>query len=311
MLTDLEDTLVDTGWIPAGSPVQLRLEAAAANTLSVSLPGRANYDWISDSLSFTADADAGTFVTNVGVEVHAEVRVDVLGLTWDSDVLGPYDLLLDATATFRPYLLTGNPDRPAMISDATSGVMVASVPIVPDLLVVSGNLDIDLAFEVDATLIGERIEILPTNEQVLASGVRTVDAHGSSVALTTLDDVDVLEATATLHARLEAVTTVLLSPHLVMTVLGTDYEIAGIEVPVDLPPVNDNITLSAQTLSWVRPASPWGTDSGSDGDAGGEAPSGGAVDDRGCACTATPSSVPITALAWVLLPCLRQRRRRS
>jgi MYXO-CTERM domain-containing protein len=281
----------------------------------MSLPGRANYDWLSDSLSFTADDDAGTFVTNVGVEVHAEVRVDVLGLTWESDVLGPYDLLLDATAMFRPYLLTGNPDRPATISEATSGVMVASVPIVPDLLVVSGNLDIDLAFEVDATLIGERIDILPNSEQVLTPGTRTVDAHGASLALTPLADVEVLEATASLHVNLEAVTTVLISPHLVMTVLGTDYEIAGIEVPVDLPPVNDEIALPPQTLSWVRPSSPGDSGSGSDGDTGGETSdegsSGGAVGDEGCACHATPSGPPLTALAWVLLPCLRRRRRHS
>ncbi len=320
MLTSLEDTMVDTGWVPAGSPVQLRLQAAAANTVSMSFPGRASYEWAADTLSFEGDPDAGTFATNVGVEVHAEVRIDVLGLTWGSDLLGPYNLLINATAAFTPYLLTGSPERPVTISEATSGVMVASVPIVPDLLVASGNLDIDLAFSVDASLTGERIDILPNPEQVEDPGLRTVDAQGATVSVSALDDADAVEATVALHAGLEAVTTVILHPHLVMTVLGTEYDIAGIDVPIELPPISDTVVLPAEDLTWARPAGSGdasGSGSGSDGgadDGGGETAGDGVFDaastDDGCACAASQPRPPLALLAWIMLPCLCRCRRR-
>jgi hypothetical protein len=43
-LLGFEDAGVDTGWIPANSPVQLRMLIDAANTITIDLPGTAYAD---------------------------------------------------------------------------------------------------------------------------------------------------------------------------------------------------------------------------------------------------------------------------
>jgi MYXO-CTERM domain-containing protein len=321
-LLGFEDLGLDTGWIPNGSPVQMRFYASAANTIAAVLPGEAHYDWTSETLQFVGDPDAGFFSYDVGLELYAGVKVDAAIIQWESDLLGPYDYQIDELAWFTPYLLEGNPQRPATIMSQTDGFTLASIPIVPDIVILSGNLDIDLAVDITASLACNRVEV----QGPLGEAVFTIEDEEQVVAAG--EGLEDLELEATLYCQLVTMPTLIVRPHLVMTVAFDEYDIAGIDIPIDLPTVDDEIAFEPITLSFPRPEPPTGETGGeTGGDSGGETGgndevgteesgaglSGDAGLDDGCACTtsARGSEGPLggVLLGGVLLG-LRVRQRR-
>lgn len=261
-LLGLQDVTVDTGWFPAGSPVQLRLFVHAADSIVIEMPGDAFYDFTVEAVDFVGDVDGGLFSIDIGAQVEACVRFDVAGLVWESEIFGPFDYAITSEATFSPYLLPGDPERPVEIDDATDGVTVASVPIVPDIIVASGGLDIDVAADVSASLQAARIDVL-----TMAGNAAVVDTEAVPAALAADPGDEPLAADGTLVVELRTSPTIIVRPHLTMSIAGQDFEIFGIDVPVDLPPIDDTIALDPEPLSFDRPPAP--PDSGDDtGDGG-------------------------------------------
>jgi MYXO-CTERM domain-containing protein len=273
-LVGLEDVTVDTGWFPADSPVQLRLFVHAADSIVIEMPGDARYDWALEAIDVVGDPDAGLFAIDIGAQVEACVRFDVAGLTWESEILGPFDYAITSQATFSPYLLPGDPERPLLIEDATDGVTVASVPIVPDIVIASGGLDIDVAAEISASLQSARIEVLTAE-----ANAAVLDMEGIAAALEPDPGPEALAAEGTLFADLQTAPTIIIRPHLVMSIAGQDFEIFGIDVPVALPPIDDTIAFAPEPLVFERPPTPpgAGSDSG-DGDGGDGTGDGGDAD---------------------------------
>lgn len=322
-LLGFEDLALDTGWIPNGSPVQMRFYASAANTIAAVLPGEAHYDWPSETLRFVGDPDSGFFSYDVGLELYAGVKVDAAIIQWESDLLGPYDYQVDELAWFTPYLLEGNPQRPATIMSQTDGFTLASVPIVPDIVILSGNLDIDLAIDITASLACNRIEV----QGPLGAAEFTIEDEEQVVAAG--EGLEDLELEATLFCQLVTMPTLIVRPHLVMTVAFDEYDIAGIDIPIDLPTVDEEIAFESIMLSFPRPEPPSETGEETGGDTGGESGgdtggndevgdesgaglSGGEALDDGCACTSERSSggpLGLVLLGGVLLG-LRGRQRR-
>jgi MYXO-CTERM domain-containing protein len=321
-LLGFDDFGLDTGWIPANSPVQMRFYASAANTVASTMTGDAFYDWRTEELRFVGAPMGGFFNYDVGIELYAGVKVDVALAQWESDLLGPYDFVIDETAWFTPYLLEGNPERPATIASKTDGVTIASVPLVPDLIILSGNLDIDIAVDVEASLQCNRIEVTGgVDDSVFV-------IEGEPVFVDPGDGDDDLELEATLYCQLVTMPSVIVRPHLVMTVGLDEYDIAGIDIPIDLPTVDEEVAFDPVTLSFPRPEPPAttggesGGDSGGDDEIGDESESGtddagldddGLGVDDGCNCSSEGSGGG--ALGLVLgplllgLPAWRRRRR--
>jgi MYXO-CTERM domain-containing protein len=321
-LAGFQDVGYDTGWLPAGSPVQLRIEFQAANTVQISMFGEGRYDWDEERVHFVGNENGGNFLYDVGLLVHAEVQADVVGFTWGSDILGPFDYLIEAETDFDPYLLLGNEDRPAIVDDAADGATIASIPLLPDIIIASGNLDIDLSYEVHAEL---------ESDSILVEGpidMASVVMEGEQVPITP-DEVDdwtePLPVDATLMAHVTTSTTVIIRPHLVMEILGMPYDIAGIDIPVALPEMNDSWIFETKPLNFERPEPPvdpmeGGEGTGEDGgDAQGESgessASGSGQDevgtDDGCNCNHDPREGPPFApslLGLLLLPLVRRRR---
>jgi MYXO-CTERM domain-containing protein len=315
-LAGFDDVGYDTGWLPAGSPVQLRIEFQAANTVQVGMFGEGHYDWEEQFISFDGDEEGGDFRYEVGLLIHAEVQANVVGFTWGSDLLGPFDYIIEDETSFDPYLLLGNADRPAVVSDAADGATIASIPLLPDILIASGNLDIDLMYEVEAQL--------QTNS-ILAEGpldMVSVVVEDEELPLTPDEVADWTEpyaVEATLMAQLDTQTTVIIRPHLVMEILGTPYEIAGIDIPVELPEMSDEWVFDPVTLEFDRPEPPDAGDEGEGEGEDGEDGGSGSTDegafnegggDDGCNCRAHTggSPLPLSLLLLALLP-LRRRRR--
>lgn len=263
-LLGFEDFGLDTGWIPNGSPVQMRFYGSAANTVASVMTGDAFYDWETQQLRFVGAPMGGYFSYDVGLELYAGVKVDVTLVQWESDLLGPYNFIVDETAWFLPYLLPGNPDRPATIASQTDGFTVASVPLVPDLLILSGNLDIDVAVDIEASLACNRIEVAGFDEAVFV-------VEGESVFVDPGPGPEDLELQATLFCQLVTMPTLIVRPHLVMTIGLDDYDIGGIDIPIDLPAVDEEVAFDPVALSFPRPEPPTGDSGGESGeDEGGE-----------------------------------------
>ena len=330
-LVGLEDFNYDSDWFPMDAALQLRLIAHAGNSVEISMPGHAAYDWDAEAIQYIGDPEAGTFDVDVGLTLDAKIRFDVLGQQWESDIIGPYDYAVISGATYTPYLLFENPDRPLVIEDQTDPVTFVSVPVTPDIIIASGHLDIDAYLILSARLECVQIEsAIPAS--IAPPVIVTVETE-----LKPLDPgpgPDNLKVDGTLVCLLKSEPTVVLKPTLVMTILGQDFEIADIEIPVVLPPFDDTIRFDPIALEFPRPPAPpsdsesdGDTDSGSDdgdlpttgsdddpttgdptattGDTSMNSSDPGGVDDDGCNCrTATP-----TPLALLLLLALPRRRR--
>jgi hypothetical protein len=334
-LLGFEDAGVDTGWIPANSPVQLRLFADAANTVTIELPGTAHYDWETEELRFEGEPTAGFFEYDVGLELVASVKVDVALAQWESDLLGPYDWGIQAAEMFTPYLLQGNPERPVTLTDKSGAIDFISIPLIPDVLILSGNLDISLFVDIEASLQCNRIEVLgpngETNVFVQEGESLWIDPYAGPG-----ETPDLLVLPATAYCQLQTQPTLIINPHLVVTVLLDEYDIAGIDIPVDLPVVDEEIMFETIELSfpfWEEPepgdgdGDPAGEEGGATGEDGGDDETGGTEtgdaglgglgEDDGCSCsTGSAGSIDSTwrGLGGTLLGLLALfglRRRRT
>jgi MYXO-CTERM domain-containing protein len=327
LLLGFEDAGVDTGWIPNGSPVQMRFFADAANSVTIDLPGVAHYDWRTEELRFEGDAGAGLFEYDIGLEIVASVKVDVSLAQWQSDLLGPYDWGIEAITTFTPYLLEGNPERPAVIADKSGALDLVSIPLIPDVVIISGNLDIALFVDIEASLHCNRIEVLGPDGELT-----NFTLEGESLWIDPGDGVDELVLPATAYCQLTTSPTLIINPHLVVSVLFDDYDIAGIDIPVPLPVIDEEIQLDTIELSFPRWEEPEPGDG--DGDTGGESGEDGSDEfgdegetdtetggdelgedriDDGCSCSsaaATPGR-GLAGLALGLFVLLSPRRRPS
>ncbi|WP_106390347.1 MYXO-CTERM sorting domain-containing protein [Enhygromyxa salina] len=327
-LLGFEDAAVDTGWVPANSPVQLRLFADAANSVMIDLPGIAYYDWQTEELRFEGDPMAGFFEYDVGLDLVASVKVDVSLAQWESDLLGPYDWGIQAVEMFTPYLLEGNPDRPVTITDKSGALDLVSIPLVPDIVILSGNLDIALFVDIEASLECNRIEVLGTDGEISSFTI-----EGESQWIDPGEGPEDLVLPATAFCQLRTMPTLIIYPHLAVSVLFDDYDVGGIEIPVDLPVVDEEIAFETIDLSfpyWEEPepepgdgdGDPAGDEGGDTGDddggldeTGGETGTGGddlgQLEDGGCNCateTAPGRGLGWSALGLLALVGLRRRR---
>jgi len=335
-LVGLDDFTFDSDWFPMNAPLQLRLLVHGGNSVQIDMPGEGRYDWEAGAIHFVGDLGAGRLGVDVGFTLDAQVRFDVLGIKWASSIIGPYDYAVIAGDSFTPYLLAGNPERPLTIEDQTDPVTLVSVPVTPDIIVAAGNLDIDIYVTVAASLAGHMIEAATSDPQLQ---LVTVVNEGEATPLAAGPGPGPLVVDGTLICGLTTAPTIVLKPTLVMEILGQKYEIANIEVPVAIPPFDDQVRFAPIAMSFPRPPPSHGGDShgdshgysssesdsdlptsgggdeptagpATDSDAGAsDSASGGALppDEDGCACAAqgrAPSP-------WLLLALLGLRRRRG
>ncbi len=300
----LDDFDYDSDWVPADSPIQVRLTAHAANTVFVEMDGEGLYDWDAGSLSFEGRQDGGELEIDVGLDVEAQVRFDILGYQWQGDLMDPFLYGIFESVLFDPYLLEGSPDRPAIIDAELPRETLADVPLGIDLIVASGALHIEIGGHVHAELEGVSI----TGETAEDSVVLTEDAAWAALA----GDPELgLDADATLEARLRVEVTFLLYPSVVLTVLGSDYTLAEFEVPVELPEYDEAWVFDPVPLHF-EPAPPSGDDDdggGIQGDAGDD-PNAGRASVSACGCSGASQRPAAPLLLCLGLLGLLGRRRR-
>jgi len=301
----VDDFDYDSDWLPAGSPIQVRMIAHAGNTVSVSMDGDALFSWEESAFSVEGAADGGEFTIDAGLDVQAQVRFDIAGYEWDGDLMDPFLYGIFESVVFTPYLLPGHPERPVVIDADLPRETLADVPIGVDLVVASGQLHIEIGGHVHAELVGDSMTL-----DAFDQGEAVLTEYGGQAPLAADPLLD-LEGEATLAASLAIDITFLLYPSVVLTILGTDYTLAEFEVPVDAPPYDETWIFDPVPVAFAAPPPP---EAGDDDDAGvqGDAGEG---DDRGssrvsgCGCLAVDGAAGGSTLGIALLLGCRRRRR--
>src|SRR5690606_4514494 len=124
--------------------------------------------------------------------------------------------------------------------------------VVPDILIAHGHLDIDVIVEVTGALECSSIEARTgAPEPALAVIAEELAQVPLAAGPGPLPDPFVVDAT--LFCDLETTPTIILNPLLIMEVFGKEYQVAGIEVPIDLPPVDEALELGPLELLFDRP----------------------------------------------------------
>ena len=242
----LQDFDWDSGWLPGGSPIQVRFTAHAGNTVYVAMDGDGSYDWDTQTIDFEGAVEGGVFDLDFGIDLQSQVQFDILGQQWVSDLFPPVNYGVFEDILFDPYLLPGQPQRPAILETSTPQQTVLDVPLGIDLVVASGNFQLDVAADVYAELEGNSILVEAPESSVI------VDAWDLAFALGA-DPTSPLDVWATLEAYLYWEITVNLYPTVVLTVLGQDFTLAQIDIPVPLPSFDDIWVFDPVALHFAAP----------------------------------------------------------
>jgi len=328
-LLGLSGVHVFTGWVPANSPIQVSFELSVSDTVEAEMLGDAVYEWEDQTLAFVGDPDGGLFAIDVGVLLDARVRFDLVGIQFESALIGPYDLVADGGVLFDPYLLPGNADRPALIDVQTEPTEVYTYPLV-DAVIASGALTVDAAFDVQVQLECESIEA-DAESQDSVSVIESLEAVPLAAP-----SAGALAVDATLRCTTRSTVTVLLYPSVVVTIGFEEFSLSPFELPVpvlvdsEAPFDFDPVALLFEDQPEPEPGpaddSGGGEAGGSDGDAGDDdttadsgetgdletgtgGDSGQADGGDGCGCRSDAGSAGWGA-AWLMVLLVGRRRRR-
>lgn len=296
----LDDFDYDSDWQPPDSPIQVRFVAHGGNTVHVGMDGNGVYDWSAGTVAFAGTTDGGDFDIDFGLEIESQVQFDILGVQWQGDLMDPISYGVFEALVFDPYLLAGHPHRPGIIETEIPPETVLDVPLGIDLIVASGSFQLAAGAEIYAELLGNSITV----EGELGTAI--VDAWDLAVELGA-DPTSPLDVWATLEAYLYFEVTVLLYPSVVLSVLGTDYTLGELEIPIETPPVDETWTFEPVALSFpLPPEEPSGSTQGDGGGGGGDS-----TTFSDCGCSAASASGEAGLLAALLLFVLVFRRRRD
>lgn len=179
-----DSVMLDSGWVPAGSPLQVRVALFAGGETEIDLAGT-SFTWWPAPLSESVPGLPGTglFSVDYGIEFVARVRFDVtvagVHYSWEGDIPTgsiPRDLRLAAMAGFDSMLLPPQTPRPVMIADTTERIEVVGLDLggmigIPG---VSGGFALEVEGALDATYQTVRIEIGDAVTPITTEGASTV-----------------------------------------------------------------------------------------------------------------------------------------
>lgn len=226
---------LDSGWVPGGSPLQVRFAVRLAGETEVALAGDLVSTW-PESITATAEGtpDGGRLSVDYGLELVARIRFDLEGIEWEGDIPIPggipRDLRTAATTTFTPWVLPGADPRPVQAYDETESVRVLNVglgSIIP-IPGVDGGFEVALAASLRGSYQSERLILTPGEgafEMELGS-LRWLAPEGSWGAG--------FDATMVPEGTLRWEAGVVLRPALYVEVLGSRFDLPIAEIPINV-----------------------------------------------------------------------------
>lgn len=236
----LPSVSLDTGWVPDGSPIQVRFTLDMMGETHIDMGGQLNTYWpFGLTMGVPGRMDAGRLHMAWGVQVTAQARINVsiagIRYTWTGNIpyVPEFDLRLVDNETFTPFVLPGSVPRPVIAEDTTDSLRLFGVGIRD---IVGGSIaGIDGGLEVQAR--GR----LRTSYQ----GTRTFIDDARAPILTALETVQYWSPTAAGFGAFQDISVrpegtlsydgqVVLTPAFYVTLLGRRWEIPIVDVPITI-----------------------------------------------------------------------------
>ena len=109
----------DTGWLPSGSPLQVRFQIESTGGAEVEMEGVGHMGW-PDGLTMAIDPtpNTGEIIVDAALEAVTSIKFDVDIYAWESEI-DRRGIDVEGEAAFSPFLLTG--DVPDTVEVAFEG----------------------------------------------------------------------------------------------------------------------------------------------------------------------------------------------
>ena len=228
----------DTGWVPAGSPVEVHIWADIWANTHVALAGRLVSTW-PDALTLEApgNKEGGDFGFHYGADFGAQgmVSIKVAGQTysWTGDIpyIPQFDLevkdhkIFDAWA-YEPGVKLSGVTLPQKIASVGLKDIIGGIPGL------DGGFELDIALQLDATYTTNQIVVTTTDGVAVEGGPITSAAGKSSVKYLSGPSMELdvhPEGTVSYDGILHLV------PAFYISVLGQDWKIPVADIPIPFP----------------------------------------------------------------------------
>lgn len=119
------DSEFDTGWVPSGSPLQVRFQIESTGGAEVEMEGEGHMGW-PEGLTVALDpiAETGEIVVDAALEAVTSIRFDVDIYSWESEI-DRRGIDVEGEATFSPFLLSGDvPDTVEVVFEGDTNELL-------------------------------------------------------------------------------------------------------------------------------------------------------------------------------------------
>jgi hypothetical protein len=239
----------DTGWVPAGSPVQVHVFANVWANTHVSLTGALQTSWPA-AMTLTAPGDktdgvstkGGDFGFHYGADFGAQgmVSISIAGVSynWEGNLpfVPQFDFEVEADQGFDAWGYAPG----VTVSSTTMPQQLASIDV-SDLIGVSipgvdAGFALDVAIGLNATYITEQIVIDTTNGELVAGGPITSATGQSSTPFPGGGNIELdvhPEGTVDYNGVVHII------PTFWVSLLGDEWQIPVVDIPISFPITQD------------------------------------------------------------------------
>jgi MYXO-CTERM domain-containing protein len=250
-----DSVMLDSGWVPSGSPLQVRFAVFIGGETEVDMGGTAVTSWPPAlDVAVPGRPATGRLSIDYGIEIIARIRIDVsvagTHYTWEGDIPIPggipRDLRMADETTFDPFVLPLADPRPITAWDDTDPVTVLDVDLTDAIIPIpgiGGGFLVDAVGSLEGSYQTDRIEISDAIEDITEEGASVV-VHADPGA----DDLGgAKDYTVLPHGTIGYDGVITLFPRLYVEIAGRRFDLTIAEVPLNI------VDLSADTA--FEPAS--------------------------------------------------------
>lgn len=244
-----DSVMLDSGWVPSGSPLQVRFALFLGGSTEVDLGGTAVTSWPPAlDVAVPGRPSTGRLAVDYGLEIIARIRIDVevagVRYRWEGDIPIPggipRDLRLANQTIFDPFVLPPSDPRPVTAWDDTDVVEVLNVDLTDALIPIpgiGGGFLVDAVGSLEGSYQTDRIEISDALTDITMEGESVVvRADPGATELGAFKDYTVLP-----HGTIGYDGVITLFPRLYVEIAGRRFDLTLAEVPLNI------VDLSAQT----------------------------------------------------------------
>lgn len=233
----------DSGWVPSGSPLQVRVTFRLAGETELDVGGTPTAQWPTPiELRVPGRPGTGNFRIDYGMETHAYFRFDVevagIRYTFEDEIDIPFlpaDLRFAAEQVFDPFLLP--PSEPVRLADRTERFSLVEVDLAGSIGIpgVGGGFRLDTegelraAYQTTTIVVDEAPAIFMDDEYApLVPGDDGDFGPGMDVAIHPEGVLDYDGA-------------MVFFPTVFLDVVGTGFDFALAEIPVDIVSLSNDV----------------------------------------------------------------------